>query len=56
MYSAWVAQYSSVIFGNSMVCVSLLAGIGFVASLFLKETLNLPTQDPLDEEIEEKKE
>jgi len=36
-----------------MVCIGILAGIGFVASLFLKETLNVPTQDALDEEMEE---
>lgn len=50
--SAWVAEYSGDAFGNSMVCVAFLASIGFIASLFLKETLNLPTQDTLDEELE----
>ena len=48
-----MAEYSGELFGNSMVCVAFLAGIGFCASLFLKETLNVPTQDALEEEMQE---
>ena len=48
-----MAEYSGEVFGNPMVCIGLVTFLGSIAAFFMKETLDVQTDDEIAEEKED---